>query len=121
MDDEISAVVARIGPSVTTVAVTGPLDSVTAAVFTGRLHHVLDGLPSPHSVILDLLGVEFLAASGVRALIRAGDRCRARRIDHHLLAGGTVRSLLSLALPPGNPPLVGPADRDSLLAELAAR
>lgn len=117
----VALAVARTGPSVTTVAVTGPLDSVTAAVFTGRLHPVLDGLPSPHSVILDLLGVEFLAASGIRALTQAGDWCRARRIDCHLLAGDTVRGLLSRALPPGGPPLIGPADRDSLLAELASR
>ncbi|MEU4688995.1 STAS domain-containing protein [Actinoplanes sp. NPDC023714] len=84
----------------TTVTVRDALDAGTAALFTGLVRRTLAGLGPPHTVVVDLRGLEVLAAAGVRAVFAVHEQCQVRGIECYLIAGPCVRAVLArLAVP----------------------
>lgn len=74
-------------PTGTTITVRGPLDAFTTPALTALIDQALPAMTAPHTLVIDLRGLDFLAAAGVRALVRTADRCRDQQLDCCLVVG----------------------------------
>jgi anti-sigma B factor antagonist len=76
------------------VVVEGEIDLVTAPAVRRYLFDVLDAQPPGGRILLDLAGVAFFAAAGVRALEDAHTRAGARHVELALAATSPAVALV---------------------------
>ena len=76
----------------TVVTVRGELDLAVAP----DLERVLSDQPGDGVLVVDLRGLSFIDASGLRVLLRANTRARRNGTQLHLIPGARVRRLLEL-------------------------
>ena len=86
----------RHGDNRVVLTLTGELDMASAE----RLQQAIDeeGLRAETSVVLNLEGLQFIDSTGLRVMLKALERCRARGQDFAITPGSQqVQRLLSVA------------------------
>ncbi|SEC51909.1 anti-anti-sigma factor [Amycolatopsis tolypomycina] len=72
------------------LAFSGELDAGTVLVVVGAVAAALAGSPEPRSIVLDLAGLHFLGAAGVRVLSAVTDHAAAQNARLRVVTGGNA-------------------------------
>ena len=75
--------------AVLVATVSGTVDLATAPAFDARMHDILE-LGNFRRLVIDLRPVTFLAAAGVRCLIRTQQASQQRGIDLRIVVGDSI-------------------------------
>jgi len=75
----------------------GELDVATVSVCRRRLFEAAAAVPPPYLMVVDLTGLGFLAASGIRVLLTMAEAAACRGVDTRVVATHpTMRRILAL-------------------------